>query len=1271
MFKNIILLLLLVVLNETLIFSQRGVLGNQTITDLQEWVNTYTHLSANANIGETSITVDDNIMTGAFFTGDLDAGDLILIIQMQGASMDVNTTAIGWGATYTAQNSWSSFGGSNPEWDPSEFGQVLNYNNAGNFEYVEVAAVNGGNTIELNCALTKDYTAAHHVQIVRIPRFESLIIENGASIESPQWNGISGGIVAIEVDQDLTLNGTGRINVSNQGFRGGIAVPSNTMSGDTNSSGFLGSSDSTEGSEKGEGIGGFYTEYDAIYSRYCRGALANGGGGSNYHNAGGGGGSNVGVGTFTSSGVPDPGATNQYVVAWDLDDPDLLANPSSGGGRGGYSHATINNDPFVEGPMNEAWNGDNRRTSFGVGGHALTYNPERIFMGGGGGSGHQNDGQGGDGSRGGGIVMLQVYGEILGDGSIIANGEDGEDATGPTPGGFGSKTGDDGAGGAGGGGAIHIFNNNNIPATVNLIAEGGNGGNQNLQLSTGASNQADGPGGGGAGGMIAFSNGTPNQSVAGGVGGTTNSSFVSNFPFNGATGGALGMDGLNVDFFDLIVENDTLCGGTSTTLIASLVGVLPSDTEIEWYDSQFGGVLQETGTSFTTPSLTSSTTYYVGTCPGTYRKEVQVIISPTIEITGIPSIVDESCLGNDGSITGLSASGGSGQLEFDWSGVTTTSEDLTNAVGGNYTLTITDELGCAETAGPYVIDASGPTIDISNVVIANESCNGDDGSITGISTTGTGLIFEWNGITYPSEDIVGVVGGDYTLVVTDDNGCTSNAGPFTIETEPGPSVDTSNMIINDESCVDNDGSITGIAASGTNLSYEWNGVSYTSTDLEDVVAGSYTLIVTNNSTGCTTTVGPYDIEYISGPTIDETNLLIENEACDQENGSISGLNASGSNLSYEWNGSLVASEDLTNLSEGTYTLVATDDSGCTATSGPHEVENLSGPLIDLSNLSIQGESCIEYDGAITGITVVGSGLIYTWNFTNNTPTADFTGLSAGTYVLQVEDENGCTAEAGPFELNYNPGPTIDDTDLEIFDETCIGFDGAIIGLDVTGTGLLFEWNGITSTTADLENIPVGTYNLVVTDDNGCSASYGPIDIGGTSPPVISLSADTIIEAGGTASLSVLISPNQPGAIIEWSPGNGLSCTVCANPEASPSETTAYIVTVFSEEGCLLSDTVSVTIEENCGGKFVPTIFSPNADGENDDFCALGSCIATMQLAVFNRWGERVFYSESQEECWDGTYNGEPLNTGVFVYKISGTLYNGKSFSDVGNLTLVR
>ncbi|MFN4233312.1 MAG: gliding motility-associated C-terminal domain-containing protein [Bacteroidia bacterium] len=91
----------------------------------------------------------------------------------------------------------------------------------------------------------------------------------------------------------------------------------------------------------------------------------------------------------------------------------------------------------------------------------------------------------------------------------------------------------------------------------------------------------------------------------------------------------------------------------------------------------------------------------------------------------------------------------------------------------------------------------------------------------------------------------------------------------------------------------------------------------------------------------------------------------------------------------------------------------------------------------------------------------------------------------------------------------------------------------------------------------------------------------------------------------------------------------------------------------------------------CGDLFFPTIFSPNSDGLNDEQCVLGNCIQSARWAVYNRWGEKVFETEDKNACWDGTFKGNPLNTGVYVYKLTAVLLNGEIVNQKGNLTIVR
>jgi gliding motility-associated-like protein len=87
--------------------------------------------------------------------------------------------------------------------------------------------------------------------------------------------------------------------------------------------------------------------------------------------------------------------------------------------------------------------------------------------------------------------------------------------------------------------------------------------------------------------------------------------------------------------------------------------------------------------------------------------------------------------------------------------------------------------------------------------------------------------------------------------------------------------------------------------------------------------------------------------------------------------------------------------------------------------------------------------------------------------------------------------------------------------------------------------------------------------------------------------------------------------------------------------------------------------------------FIPSAFSPNGDGKNDILYVRGRCLKNFTFQIFNRWGELVFETSNQDIGWDGTQNGQPLNTGVFVYKLEGTTYDNKQYIQKGHITLLR
>lgn len=486
-----------------LLFAQPGKDGSKTVSAPNTIINDYTTLTANASIGATTLAVVNSALNTGF-AGSLGAGDLVMIIQMQGAT--ILGTPSGNVAT-PADSSW---------------GAITNYNNCGNYEFVQVCSVGGATSITLDCPLTHDYTAAGKVQVIRVPRYCDLTINSGGVITSNPWNGSTGGVVVAEIAGNTVINAGGKIDVSAKGFRGGVL---SNLAVFPSSQANTASTLADNGAEKGEGIAGFQAGYNVYGGKYCRGAAANGGGGGDAHDCGGGGGANGGnPALWNGHGNPDI-SNAAYINAWNLEYIGFATQTSSGGGQGGYSYSNNDANALTDGPGNPAWGGDNRKPWGGIGGRPLDYSTGKIFLGGGGGSGSANDGNGRNGGAGGGMVYLLNYGTVSGAGQIISNGANGAN----TP-----PNGIDAPPGGGAGGTL-IVNSVGAISGISFIANGGDGGKQDL-LAT----EAEGCGGGGSGGYVGITNGAPAITINGGANGTTNSLALTEFPPNGATSGGIG-----------------------------------------------------------------------------------------------------------------------------------------------------------------------------------------------------------------------------------------------------------------------------------------------------------------------------------------------------------------------------------------------------------------------------------------------------------------------------------------------------------------------------------------------------------------------------------------------------------------------------------------------------------------------------------------------------------------------------------------------------------
>jgi gliding motility-associated-like protein len=187
-------------------------------------------------------------------------------------------------------------------------------------------------------------------------------------------------------------------------------------------------------------------------------------------------------------------------------------------------------------------------------------------------------------------------------------------------------------------------------------------------------------------------------------------------------------------------------------------------------------------------------------------------------------------------------------------------------------------------------------------------------------------------------------------------------------------------------------------------------------------------------------------------------------------------------------------------------------------------------------------------------------------------------------------------------------------------------------------------------------------NVIVSNTATCPGTSNNAVATVNPQPNILVTGDTTVFLGQEVELTA-----SGAQSYNWQPGGYTSSTALV----TPSTTTTFTVEGTDINGC--SDTTFITLYVNgeCGEVFVPTAFSPNGDGQNDYECVMGYCIRTMLFKVYDRWGEQVFESADPSDCWDGTYKGQPVNSGVFVYFLGAELITGEKIVKKGNISLVR
>lgn len=620
---------------------------------------------------------------------------------------------------------------------------------------------------------------------------------------------------------------------------------------------------------------------------------------------------------------------------------------------------------------------------------------------------------------------------------------------------------------------------------------------------------------------------------------------------------------------------------------------------------------------------------------------------------------DVQCAGdNDGSAT-VSATNGNGNYTYTWTPGNLNGATQNNLAAGSYTVDVVDTDGCD---GSVVVQIDEPAPLDLTMSSTDATCGVNDGTAEVNVSGGTGTYsYSWNPGGETTAIITDLSAGSYEVTVTDGNSCVET-GTVTVNSTNAPTISVEST--EDVSCFGGDDGSAEVSASGgvPGYTFTWNPGGLTGAQQNDLEPGIYTVTVEDND-GC---VNSTSVE-INEPDEIVLNTSSTPSSCTVDDGEASVSVAGGTGpYTYEWSPNGETTDNITGVGAGVYSVEVTDSEGCTATSNVN-VNSVNGPIISIDN--VDNISCSgEDDGAIT-ISVSGgtAPFSYDWSPAGGTaPTAE--NLPPGTYTVTVTDDAGCTSIEQVDIIETNP-ILVDET---IIPSDC-GENNGSIDLTVSGgTGsFTYDWSPNVSFGDQASNLGGGDYTVTVTDANGCSITqtYTVEEIGGIDVFIIPESS-TVFE-GESVILSVETNPNAVITEYNWSPADGLNCTDCSNPVATPSEDIIYTVDIVTEDGCEGSAQTTFEVLEACKGAFLPNIFSPNNDGNNDEFCVQGECVIGIELSIYNRWGERVYYSTNPDDCWSGRFKGKPVNSGVFAYKARINLINGDELFESGNITLVR
>ncbi len=632
-------------------------------------------------------------------------------------------------------------------------------------------------------------------------------------------------------------------------------------------------------------------------------------------------------------------------------------------------------------------------------------------------------------------------------------------------------------------------------------------------------------------------------------------------------------------------------------------------------------------------------------------KDTTVTLSQPRAVFPTASVTESSCATLDNGFVSLAGSGGTpGYTYALGSGGYSGAGNFFSLPAGTFTFHIKDAHGC-------IADTS---ITITNIfhisglfIITPPACFGcADGVVTVACAGGTApYIFAFGSSAYTDTTTYNsLAAGTYVFHIRDSIGCIGDTSIAVTQ----PDFLTPVLTFSQPTCFGMSNGVIGLAGAGGTPSYQFalNSSAFASVSSFPGLPAGVDTITVKDAHGCV-----HDTIVTMGQPapLGITNLTITEVSCNAGNDGIVAIAATGGTPAYRYaanSSAFQTSNILTGLSAGLVTIRLKDSNGC-------EVDSsimLTQPAkLWFGSVAITNPTCQGYpDG---GVVVAGAGGTTPYTFSKDgfsfTTNTYFGGLKEGIDTFYISDAHHCTTDTVINLVGY-PHINIDSIISNLY---CYGTATGDVTVYATGgvQPLFYGFSDSVQHPApnEFSGVHFGYYTVTITDSKGCTKDSTFFIRQPDSMMIITtVTPNECIgkEVHGTITLDIL-GGTAPFSYL-WSVDSATTPYLKDEPNG------IYTVTVTDGHQCTNSTSAKISYDDCCI-PFLPNSFTPNGDGNNDEFrVKFKGDLTIIQFAVFDRFGERFFLSEYSGRGWDGTYKGVQAEIGTYYYYVRFICGNG-------------